>query len=126
MFTDTYSRAAPPAALLFSPAKVPIAPVSPAPNLGLKPRGPNPSRAAEPQGYISGQFGKNHLGNRDEHLPTVHSFDEFFGNLYHLNAEEEQNSRLSQGCNFKQKFGPARCAPRVGAAQRLSTRIPGR
>jgi arylsulfatase A-like enzyme len=41
------------------------------------------------QGYTSGQFGKNHLGDRDKHLPTVHGFDEFFGNLYHLNAEEE-------------------------------------
>ncbi|HEY6980747.1 sulfatase-like hydrolase/transferase, partial [Reyranella sp.] len=41
------------------------------------------------QGYATGQFGKNHLGDRDEHLPTRHGFDEFFGNLYHLNAEEE-------------------------------------
>ena len=41
------------------------------------------------QGYATGQFGKNHLGDRDEHLPTNHGFDEFFGNLYHLNAEEE-------------------------------------
>jgi arylsulfatase A-like enzyme len=40
-------------------------------------------------GYATGQFGKNHLGDRDEHLPTNHGFDEFFGNLYHLNAEEE-------------------------------------
>ena len=40
-------------------------------------------------GYATGQFGKNHLGDRNEHLPTVHGFDEFFGNLYHLNAEEE-------------------------------------
>ena len=40
-------------------------------------------------GYTSGQFGKNHLGDRDKHLPTNHGFDEFFGNLYHLNAEEE-------------------------------------
>ena len=41
------------------------------------------------QGYATGQFGKNHLGDRNEHLPTVHGFDEFFGNLYHLNTEEE-------------------------------------
>jgi arylsulfatase len=40
-------------------------------------------------GYATGQFGKNHFGDRDEHLPTMHGFDEFFGNLYHLNAEEE-------------------------------------
>ncbi len=43
----------------------------------------------KPHGYTTGQFGKNHLGDRDEMLPTVHGFDEFFGNLYHLNAEEE-------------------------------------
>ncbi len=43
----------------------------------------------KPHGYMTGQFGKNHLGDLDEHLPTNHGFDEFFGNLYHLNAEEE-------------------------------------
>ncbi len=43
----------------------------------------------KPLGYATGQFGKNHLGDRNEFLPTVHGFDEFFGNLYHLNAEEE-------------------------------------
>jgi arylsulfatase len=43
----------------------------------------------KPLGYATGQFGKNHLGDRDEFLPTVHGFDEFFGNLYHHNAEEE-------------------------------------
>jgi arylsulfatase len=43
----------------------------------------------KPQGYVTGQFGKNHLGDRDSHLPTMHGFDEFLGNLYHLNAEEE-------------------------------------
>jgi arylsulfatase A-like enzyme len=50
------------------------------------------------QGYATGQFGKNHLGDRDEHLPTKHGFDEFFGNLYHLNAEEEpEGLLLSEG-----------------------------
>jgi arylsulfatase len=44
-------------------------------------------------GYATGQFGKNHQGDRDEHLPTMHGFDEFFGNLYHLNAEEEPEHR---------------------------------
>src|SRR3954469_704428 len=44
------------------------------------------------QGYATGQFGKNHLGDRDEHLPTKHGFDEFFGNLYHLNAEEDRKA----------------------------------
>ena len=46
-------------------------------------------QALKPLGYATGQFGKNHLGDRDEYLPTKHGFDEFFGNLYHLNAEEE-------------------------------------
>jgi arylsulfatase len=45
--------------------------------------------ALKAQGYATGQFGKNHLGDRNEYLPTAHGFDEFFGNLYHLNAEEE-------------------------------------
>ena len=45
------------------------------------------------QGYATGQFGKNHQGDRDEHLPTMHGFDEFLGNLYHLNAEEEPENR---------------------------------
>ena len=44
-------------------------------------------------GYATGQFGKNHQGDRDEHLPTMHGFDEFMGNLYHLNAEEEPENR---------------------------------
>ncbi len=48
------------------------------------------------QGYATGQFGKNHLGDRDDMLPTNHGFDEFFGNLYHLNAEEEQRIRTTQ------------------------------
>ncbi len=65
------------------------------------------------QGYATGQFGKNHQGDRDEHLPTVHGFDEFLGNLYHLNAEEEPenedyptNMRMANGKTFKETFGP--------------------
>lgn len=56
---------------------------------GLRPEDPTIATALKAHGYATGQFGKNHLGDRDEHLPTVHGFDEFFGNLYHLNAEEE-------------------------------------
>jgi arylsulfatase len=57
-------------------------------------------------GYVTGQFGKNHLGDRDEMLPTAHGFDEFFGNLYHLNAEEEpENPDYPQG-EFMKKFRP--------------------
>ena len=58
-------------------------------------------------GYATGQFGKNHLGDRNEHLPTVHGFDEFFGNLYHLNAEEEPYyENYPKDPKFRQKFGP--------------------
>src|SRR5262245_7752739 len=64
-------------------------------------------------GYATGQFGKNHQGDRDEHLPTMHGFDEFMGNLYHLNAEEEPENRdyptnmtLPNGKTFRQQFGP--------------------
>ncbi len=59
------------------------------------------------QGYATGQFGKNHQGDRDEHLPTMHGFDEFFGNLYHLNAEEEpENMDYPKNPAFREKFGP--------------------
>ena len=57
--------------------------------LGIKPEDPTIASLLKAQGYSTGQFGKNHLGDRDEHLPTNHGFDEFLGNLYHLNAEEE-------------------------------------
>jgi len=59
------------------------------------------------QGYVTGQFGKNHLGDRDKHLPTNHGFDEFFGNLYHLNAEEEPETYYyPKDPEFKRKYGP--------------------
>jgi arylsulfatase len=59
------------------------------------------------QGYATGQFGKNHQGDRDEHLPTVHGFDEFLGNLYHLNAEEEpENLDYPKNPEFRKQFGP--------------------
>src|SRR5215475_14426992 len=59
------------------------------------------------QGYATGQFGKNHLGDHDAHLPTNHGFDEFFGNLYHLNAEEEPEGYFyPKDPEFKKKFGP--------------------
>ncbi|MEM8681520.1 MAG: sulfatase-like hydrolase/transferase, partial [Planctomycetota bacterium] len=65
------------------------------------------------QGYATGQFGKNHLGDRDEHLPTNHGFDEFYGNLYHLNAEEEPENedypkdfKLPDGRTFLEAYGP--------------------
>jgi arylsulfatase A-like enzyme len=61
----------------------------------------------KPQGYMTAQYGKNHLGDRDEHMPTVHGFDEFFGNLYHLNAEEEpENPDYPKDPEFRKRFGP--------------------
>lgn len=61
----------------------------------------------KPQGYVTGQFGKNHLGDRDSHLPTVHGFDEFLGNLYHLNAEEEPETyHYPKDPEFRKKYGP--------------------
>ena len=68
---------------------------------------PTIAELLKPYGYVTGQFGKNHLGDRDEHLPTNHGFDEFFGNLYHLNAEEEpENPDYPKDPEFKKKFGP--------------------
>jgi arylsulfatase A-like enzyme len=61
----------------------------PGATVGLQKRDITIAQALKSQGYATGQFGKNHLGDRDEYLPTNHGFDEFFGNLYHLNAEEE-------------------------------------
>ena len=61
----------------------------PGADLGLQPEDPTIADVLKPLGYTTGQFGKNHLGDRNEFLPTVHGFDEWFGNLYHLNAEEE-------------------------------------
>jgi arylsulfatase len=68
---------------------------------------PTIANALKTQGYATGQFGKNHLGDRDQHLPTVHGFDEFFGNLYHLNAEEEPEGYFyPKDPEFKKKYGP--------------------
>ena len=75
--------------------------------LGLQPEDPTIAELLKPQGYVCGQFGKNHLGDRDEFLPTVHGFDEFFGNLYHLNAEEEPECEdYPKNPEFAKKFGP--------------------
>ncbi|KFF59807.1 arylsulfatase [Cryobacterium sp. MLB-32] len=61
----------------------------PGSDIGLQPEDPTIAELLKPHGYRTGQFGKNHLGDKNEFLPTVHGFDEFYGNLYHLNAEEE-------------------------------------
>jgi arylsulfatase len=85
----------------------------PGAELGLREEDPTIAALLKAQGYMTGQFGKNHLGDRDEHLPTNHGFDEFFGNLYHLNAEEEPENEdypgdmvLADGSTFREKFGP--------------------
>jgi arylsulfatase len=68
---------------------------------------PTIAELLKPLGYTTGQFGKNHLGDRDEHLPTMHGFDEFFGNLYHLNAEEEpEGYYYPKNPEFRKKYGP--------------------
>lgn len=66
---------------------------TPGASVGLQARDATIAELLKPLGYASGQFGKNHLGDRNEFLPTAHGFDEFFGNLYHLNAEEDPESR---------------------------------
>ena len=85
-----------------------------APQRACKQKIPTIAELLKPHGYVTGQFGKNHLGDRDEHLPTMHGFDEFFGNLYHLNAEEEPELRdyppEKDFPNFKKNFGPAACS----------------
>jgi arylsulfatase A-like enzyme len=74
---------------------------------GMQKEDPTLATILKAQGYMTGQFGKNHLGDRDEMLPTEHGFDEFFGNLYHLNAEEEpENADYPKNAEFKKKFGP--------------------
>jgi arylsulfatase len=79
----------------------------PGAELGLGPLDPSVADVMKTYGYATGQFGKNHLGDRNEHLPTVHGFDEFFGNLYHLNAEEEpENPDYPKDPRFRAKFGP--------------------
>jgi len=74
---------------------------------GMKKEDPTIATLLKAQGYVTGQFGKNHLGDRDEMLPTEHGFDEFFGNLYHLNAEEEpEHPDYPKDPEFKKKWGP--------------------
>jgi arylsulfatase len=74
---------------------------------GLSEKDPTLAELLKPLGYTSGQFGKNHLGDQDKFLPTNHGFDEFFGNLYHLNAEEApEDEDYPKDPNFRKRFGP--------------------
>lgn len=113
MFTDWYGQqscTAGRAAFITgqSPIRTGLTKVGlPGADLGLQPEDPTIADLLKPLGYICGQFGKNHLGDRDEFLPTMHGFDEFFGNLYHLNAEEEpEHPDYPKAAGFKEKFGP--------------------
>jgi arylsulfatase len=79
----------------------------PGSDIGLSSQDPTIAEMLKPLGYATGQFGKNHLGDKDEFLPTNHGFDEFFGNLYHLNAEEEpENPDYPKDPAFRKRFGP--------------------
>jgi arylsulfatase A-like enzyme len=90
----------------------------PGADLGLRPEDPTIADLLKGRGYVTFQNGKNHLGDRNEFLPTVHGFDEFFGNFYHLNAEEEpENVDYPKNPAFLAKFGP-----RGGHGQSRSTR----
>ena len=116
MFTDWYGQqscTAGRAAFITgqSPIRTGLTKVGlPGAKLGLQPEDPTIAELLKPLGYACGQFGKNHLGDRDEFLPTVHGFDEFFGNLYHLNAEEEPECvdypDPKKFPDFAKKFGP--------------------
>ena len=79
----------------------------PGAELGLQPEDPTIADLLKEHGYVTGQFGKNHLGDRNAFLPTVHGFDEFYGNLYHLNAEEEpEHPDYPKAPRFRERFGP--------------------
>jgi len=113
MFTDWYGQqscTAGRAAFITgqSPIRTGLTKVGmPGAKIGLQPEDPTIADVLKPLGYTCGQFGKNHLGDRDEFLPTVHGFDEFFGNLYHLNAEQEPECEdYPKAPEFKKKMGP--------------------
>ena len=79
----------------------------PGADVGIRAEDPTIAELLKPLGYATGQFGKNHLGDKDQFLPTAHGFDEFFGNLYHLNAEEEpEDPDYPKDPAFKKRFGP--------------------
>src|SRR5687768_3566496 len=116
MFTDWYGQqscTAGRAAFITgqSPIRTGLTKVGlPGADIGLQAEDPSIAEILKPLGYVTGQFGKNHLGDKDEFLPTNHGFDEFFGNLYHLNAEEEPElpdyPPADYFPNFRERFGP--------------------
>ena len=113
MFTDWYGQqscTAGRAAFITgqSPIRTGLTKVGlPGADQGLRAHDVTIAELLKPQGYVTGQFGKNHLGDKNEFLPTSHGFDEFFGNLYHLNAEEEpENPDYPKDPEFRKRFGP--------------------
>lgn len=113
MFTDSYgeqSCTAGRSAFILgqSPMRTGLSKVGvPGADAGISPKDPTLAELLKPLGYVTGQFGKNHLGDRDEFLPTNHGFDEFFGNLYHLNAEEEpEHEDYPQDPMYRKMSGP--------------------
>ena len=113
MFTDHYAEnscTAGRSAFLLgqSPLRTGLTKVGlPGAELGMKREDPTLAALLKPLGYVTAQFGKNHLGDRDDHLPTMHGFDEFFGTLYHLNAEDEpENVDYPRSPEFRRQFGP--------------------
>ena len=99
---------------------------APGASAGLQDRDVTIAQLLKGQGYATGQFGKNHLGDRDEFLPTMHGFDEFYGSLYHLNAEEEPENRdyptEKDFPGFKEKYGPRgmlHCFANADGTQRI-------
>jgi len=113
MFTDAYGQqscTAGRAAFLMgqSPKRTGLLSIGlPGDPMGINAADPTLAEVLKAQGYATGQFGKNHLGDRPEHLPTKHGFDEFFGNLYHLNAEEEPEAvDYPKDPAFRKKWGP--------------------
>ena len=112
MFTDHYAQPSSTAGRAFFitgqyPIRSGLTTVGrPGSPLGLKAETPTLAEVLKPLGYMNGQFGKNHLGDRNEHLPTVHGFDEFYGNLYHLNTEETfEQVDYPKDPEFRKKFG---------------------
>ncbi len=82
--------------------------------MGLSAEDPTIAELLKPLGYTTGQFGKNHLGDRNEFLPTLHGFDEFYGNLYHLNAEEEpEHPDYPKDPKFRENFRATRRHPQL-------------
>jgi arylsulfatase len=103
----------------------------PGATLGLQKEDPTIAELLKGQGYATAQFGKNHLGDRDEFLPTMHGFDEFYGNLYHLNAEEEPELRdypsEKDFPGFREKYGPRgvlHCWANADGTQRIENTGP--